>query len=122
MNLETKLLNITAHSRFRLMKKIWHYSPFYRTPRILKDEITNELRLLRDEIFKTVSSSKISTENPLCRKIVENEEIPNVNKNIYLLAINGIDAGCIADLNCVNVGYVRACLGSFKEDYPELFR
>ena len=122
MNLETKLLNITAQSRLRLMKKIWTQPASPRQHETPKKLIFNELTLLRNEIYKTAISQDILSGNPLCREIAEDEGIPQIKKNICILAINGIDAGCIADLNCVNIGYVRMCIRSLKEDYPELFR
>ena len=118
MKIETKLLNITAESRFRLVRKIWE-TPV--SSKAHKELVIHELGSLRNELFRTITSSDMSSV-PICREISEDDGIPLVRKNICILAIYGIDAECIADLNCVNIGYVNMCIRSLKEDYPELFR
>lgn len=118
MKIETKLLNITAESRFRLVRKIWETSV---SSKAHKELVTRELGILRNELFRTITSSGMPSV-PICREIAEDYGIPLVRKNICILAIYGIDARCIADLNCVNIGYVRMCIRSLKEEYPELFR
>ena len=118
MSLETKLLKITARGRYRMMREIWNHSGSAATHR---DLIIRELTFLRKEIFETIISSDILSV-PLCREIADDEGMPQVKKNICILAIYGIDARCIADLNCVNIGYVRMCIKSLKEEYTELFR
>lgn len=117
MNLETKLLKITALSRYRLMREIWRLPA---SPDTHKNLITKELTLLRNEIYEAITSSGTPT-GVLYRDIVEGEGIPLIKKNICILAKSGISEECIADLNCVNIGYVRMCIKSLKEDYPELF-
>jgi hypothetical protein len=118
MKIETKLLNITAESRLRLVRKIWETSV---SSKAHKELVTQELGILRNELFRTITSSGMPSV-PICREIAEDDGIPLVRKNICILAIYGIDARCIADLNCVNIGYVRMCIRSLKEEYPELFR
>lgn len=121
MKAETKLLKITASGRFRLIKKIWNTPASQKAHNINKETIIDELSLLRNELFRTITSSDMQS-SPICREIAEDDRIPLVRKNICILAIYGLDAGCIADLNCVNIGYVRMCIKSLKEEYPELFR
>lgn len=121
MSLETKLLKITAKTLYRLMREIWNRPASSRLQDSDKDLITRELGLLRKEISKAITSSDILSV-PICGEIAEDTEIPQVRKNICILAIYGIDDECIADLNCVNVAYARMCIKSLKEDYPELFR
>jgi hypothetical protein len=121
MEIETKLLCITAESRSRLMRKIWEMPASAGAHLRHRELITSELTLLRNELFRAITSSEMLS-GWLCRKIAEDEGIPQVRKNICILAIYGIDAGCIADLNCVNIGYVKMCIRSLKKDYPELFR
>lgn len=118
MSIETKLLKITAQSRYRLMREIWNLPA---SSDIHRDLITKELTLLRNEIYETITSSDILSV-PLCREIADDEGIPKVKKNICTLAVNGISEKCLADLNCVNIGYASRCIMSLKEDYPELFR
>lgn len=103
------------------MKKFWNQSALSRAYNINSELISDELTLLRNEIFQTITSSDLLSV-PICREIAEDSDIPQVRKSINILAIYGIDAGCIADLNCINVGYVRMCIKSLKEDYPDLFR
>ena len=121
MNIETKLLKITAQSRYRIMKKIWNLSASYTSYNINRELITDELTLLRNEIFQAIASSDLLSA-PICREIAEDAGIPQVRKSICILAVNGISEECLADLNCVNVAYARMCIKCLKEDYPELFR
>ena len=118
MSIENKLLKITAQSRYRLIKEIWNLPGSSDTHR---DLITKELTLLRDEISEAINSSDILSV-PLCREIADDEGIPKIKKNICILAVNGISEKCLADLNCVNVGYASRCIMRLKEEYPELFR
>lgn len=117
MSLETKLLKITARGRYRMMREIWKHPG---SAAMHRDLIIKELTFLRKEIFESIISSDILSVS-LCIEIADDEGMPQVKKNICILAIYGTDAECIADLNCVNVGYVRMCIKSLKKDYPELF-
>lgn len=122
MKIETKLLSITAGSQYRLIKEIWNQSASPRSVDLNRGLVINVSTSLRKQIFKAITSADMLSADPICREIAEDDVIPLIRKNICILAIYGIDAGCIADLNCVNIGYVRMCIRSLKEEYPELFR
>lgn len=122
MKIETKLLSITAESQYRLIKEIWNQSASPRSVDLNRGLVINGSTSLRKQIFKAITSSDMLSAEPICREIAEDDAIPLIRKNICILAIYGIDARCIADLNCVNIGYVRMCIRSLKEEYPELFR
>ena len=110
-----KLLEITAESRFNLMKDIWNR----RTDN--RDIISRTLTELRNEIFQIISSKEFRSLHPLIDEIIEYHGIPLIRKTIGILAIYKLDAECIANLNCINVGYVRICIRSLKSDFPEIF-
>lgn len=121
MKIETKLLKITAESRLRIMKHIWSHASERTGDIAYRSLITNELTHLRKEIFETVISDEYVSDLPIIREIAEDDRIPQMRKNIDILALYGMDSECIAALNCVNIGYVRMCIRTLKADYPELF-
>jgi hypothetical protein len=121
MKIETKLLKITAESRLRIMKHIWSHASERTGDIAYRSLITNELTHLRKEIFETVISDEYASDLPIIREIAEDDRIPQMRKNIDILALYGMDSECIAALNCVNIGYVRMCIRTLKADYPELF-
>jgi hypothetical protein len=121
MKIETKLLKITAESRLRIMKHIWSHASERTGDIAYRSLITNELTHLRKEIFETVISDEYVSDLPIIREIAEDDRIPQMRKNIDILALCGMDSECIAALNCVNIGYVRMCIRTLKADYPELF-
>ena len=121
MKIETKLLKITAESRLRIMKHIWSHASERTGDISYRSLITNELTHLRKEIFETVISDEYVSDLPIIREIAEDDRIPQMRKNIDILALYGMDSECIAALNCVNIGYVRMCIRTLKADYPELF-
>ena len=121
MKIETKLLKITAESRLRIMKHIWSHASERTGDISYRSLITNELTHLRKEIFETVISDEYASDLPIIREIAEDDRIPQMRKNIDILALYGMESECIAALNCVNIGYVRMCIRTLKADYPELF-
>ena len=121
MKIETKLLKITAESRLRIMKHIWSHASERTGDIAYRSLITNELTHLRKEIFETIISDEYVSDLPIIREIAEDDRIPQMRKNIDILALYGMDSECIAALNCVNIGYVRMCIRTLKADYPELF-
>ena len=121
MKIETKLLKITAESRLRIMKHIWSHASERTGDISYRSLITNELTHLRKEIFETIISDEYVSDLPIIREIAEDDRIPQMRKNIDILALYGMDSECIAALNCVNIGYVRMCIRTLKADYPELF-
>lgn len=121
MKIETKLLKVTAESRLRIMKHIWSHASERTGDIAYRSLITNELTHLRKEIFETVISDEYASDLPIIREIAEDDRIPQMRKNIDILALYGMDSECIAALNCVNIGYVRMCIRTLKADYPELF-
>jgi hypothetical protein len=123
LKLYETLLKITAEDRFRFMKEIWDLN---RTQRIIshdtyKDAVCRSLTLLRKDIFEKITSESICYAYPIIRDIAICEDMPQLKKNISILAICGMEAGCIAALNCVNIGYVKLCIRTLKADFPELF-
>ncbi len=129
MNTEPKLklyemlLKITAEDRFRFMKEIWDLN---RTQRIIshdtyRDAVCGFLTLLRNGIFEIITSESICSAYPMIREIATYEDMPQLKKNISILAICGMEAGYIAALNCVSIGYVKLCIRMMKADFPELF-
>lgn len=118
-----KLLQTTAESRFRTFKAIWQSTPAIGAEEApFKDLISRELTRLRKDIFKVLTSKEISSAHPIIREIIDYEGIPLIRKNIAISAIYGLAPLFIADLNCVNLGYVSMCIKTLKEEYPELFR
>ncbi len=115
VELYMRLLEITAESRFDLMKEIWNRKTDN------QDIISRTMTELRNGIFRIIISKRFSSSHPIIQEIAENDGIPQIRKNIGILAIYGLDDECIADLNCVNAGYVRICIRSLKNDFPEIF-
>lgn len=103
------------------MKHIWSHASERTGDIAYRSLITNELTHLRKEIFETVISDEYVSDLPIIREIAEDDRIPQMRKNIDILALYGMDSECIAALNCVNIGYVRMCIRTLKADYPELF-
>ena len=110
-----RLLEITAESRFNLMKEIWNRKTYN------QDIISRTVTQLRNDIFRIIISKRFGSYHPIIRKIAENDGIPQIRKNIGILSTYGLDDKCIANLNCVNVGYVRICIRALKSDFPEIF-
>ena len=53
---------------------------------------------------------------------IQEDEMPEVKRNIMIMAGIGFDEECIAELICVSKGYVRMTVRSLGNDFPELFR
>ena len=124
IKLYTKLLEITAGSRFAIMKEIWNL-PASARPRnhdSYKDVISDFLPRLRQEIFMTLMTDPALSSDEYLSGIAGCEEMPQVKKNIAILSLTGLSDECIADLNCVNKGYVRMLIRTLREDFPEIFR
>ena len=118
-----RLLKITAEGRFHFMQEIWN---LHQTQRIIshdiyRDAVCRALTQLRKGIFDEIASEPICSAHPLIQEIAISEDLPQLRKNISILAICGMDTECIAALNCVNIGYVRICIRTLKADFPELF-
>ena len=118
-----RLLEITAKSRFSIMKEIWNLDGTQgaSTQELCQDSICRALTELRNGIFETITSAEIASDEPLVREIAGYEGVTQTRKNIAIMAIYNIDIKCIASINCINVAYVRACLRTLEADFPELF-
>ncbi|MBR5299999.1 MAG: hypothetical protein IKU36_07095 [Bacteroidales bacterium] len=123
MELCLKLLEITAESRFAIMKDIWNLQVRIRplSHNHYRDAISNAITKLREDIFETLVSAGAFSSDALIMEIASCSDLPQVKKNIAALAITGMSDECIAALNCVDKGYVRIYIRTLKEDFPEIF-
>lgn len=118
-----KLLEITAVSRFSIMKEIWNLQsrirPLCHDP--YKDAISESLTKLRQEIFETLLTDAAFSSDEFVMQLATCSDLPQIKKNIAMLAMTGLNEECIAAMNCVNNGYVRMNLRTLREDFPEIF-
>ena len=123
MELCLKLLEITAESRFAIMKDIWNLQ--IRT-RLLghnqyKEVISDALAKLRQEIFNTLLSDPTLSSDEIVNEIAACCDLPLIKKNIAVLAMTGLSNECIAAMNCVSLGYVKMVTRTLRDDFPEIF-
>lgn len=118
-----RLLEITAQSRFSIMREIWNLDSTegISIHELCRDSICRELTELRNGIFRTITSEEFSSYETLVKGIAEYEDMTQIRKNIAIMAIYNIDIKCIAAINCINVAYVRDCISTLEADFPELF-
>lgn len=118
-----KLLETTAESRFAIMKKIWNLQarirPLSHDP--YKDVISEALTKLRQEMFETLISDAAISSDEFVMEIAACSDLPQIKKNIAVLALTGLSDECIAAMNCIDTGYVRRYIRTLKEDFPEKF-
>lgn len=123
----TDLLEITARSRFLILKELWKLPDTERPANAKefndasKDMVSRSLTDIREKINQMLISSGIYDSFPLFRTVLP-EETPTVKRNILFLAASGFSTECIADLNCVSKGYVKMTIDILRKDYPDLFR
>ena len=123
IKLYTKLLEITAESRFEIMKKIWnlHLTSRPQSHIHYRDALSDALTDLRQDIFKTLISDEALSSAEFVMGIVSCSDLPQVKKNIAIMVIAGLEEGCIADMNCVSKGFVMMYNRTLREDFPEIF-
>ena len=118
-----KLLEVTAESRFAIMKRIWnmHVTSGLRSHIHYRDALSDALTELRKDIFETLISDAALSSDEFVVGIVSCCDLPQVKKNIAVMAIAGLKDGCIADMNCVSKGFVRMVIRTLRDDFPEIF-
>ena len=123
IKLYTKLLEITAESRFEIMKKIWNLHLTSRPQSYIhyRDALSDALTDLRQDIFKTLISDEALSSAEFVMGIVSCSDLPQVKKNIAVMVMAGLEEGCIADMNCVSKGFVKMYNRTLREDFPEIF-
>ncbi len=123
IKLYTKLLEITAESRFEIMKKIWnlHLTSRPQSHIHYRDALSDALTDLRQDIFKTLISDEALSSAEFVMGIVSCSDLPQVKKNIAVMVMAGLEEGCIADMNCVSKGFVKMYNRTLREDFPEIF-
>lgn len=123
MELCLKLLEITAESRFAIMKDIWNLQ--VRTRPLghnqYRDIISDAITKLRLEIFNILLSDPTLSSDEFVNEIVVCCDLPLIKKNIATLAMTGLSDECIAAMNCVSLGYVRMVTRTLRDDFPEIF-
>ena len=121
IRLYTKLLQITAKSRFNIMRRIWNIRTTGRSAdqEIYKDALCELMTGLRDELHSVLTSDEMQLEDPM----VDNgyDIASKLRQDIGILFLTGMDEECIADLLCVSKVYVRMCMKALKEEIPDLF-
>ena len=117
----TKLLQITAKSRFNIMRRIWNIRTTGRSADqdIYKDALCELMTGLRDELHSVLTSDEMQLEDPM----IDNgyDIASKLRQDIGILFLTGMDEECIADLLCVSKVYVRMCMKALKEEIPDLF-
>lgn len=123
MELYRKLLEVTAESRFAIMKRIWNLNVTSRPKSHdqYRDALSDALTDLRQDIFRTLISDAALSSDEFVKEIVSCCDLPQVKKNIAVLAMAGLKDGCIAAMNCVSKGFVRMYIRTLREDFPEIF-
>ena len=86
-----------------------------------KELASNALMEIRHEVHQVLTSNEMTEEFPVIHEIQE-DEMPEVKRNIMIMAGIGFDEECIAELNCVSKGYVWMTVRSLGNDFQELFR
>ena len=123
MELCLKLLEITAKSRFTIMKDIWNLQ--VRTRALghnqYRDIISDAITKLRQEIFNSLLSDPTLSSDEFVNEIAVCHDLPLVKKNIAVLAMTGLSNECIAAMNCVSLGYVKMATRTLRDDFPEIF-
>lgn len=118
-----KLLEITAESRFAIMKDIWNLQ--VRTRPLghnqYRDIISDAITKLRQEIFNILLSDPTLSSDEFVNEIAACCELPLIKKNIAVLAMTGLSNECIAAMNCVSLGYVKMVTRTLRNDFPEIF-
>mgnify|MGYP005611735849 FL=1 len=118
-----KLLEITAESRFAIMKDIWNLQ--VRTRPLghnqYRDIISDAITKLRQEIFNILLSDPTLSSDEIVNEIAACCDLPLIKKNIAVLAITGLSNECIAAMNCVSLGYVKMVTRTLRDDFPEIF-
>ena len=118
-----KLLEITAESRFAIMKDIWNLQ--VRTRPLghnqYRDIISDAITKLRQEIFNILLSDPTLSSDQIFNEIAACCDLPLIKKNIAVLAMTGLSNECIAAMNCVSLGYVKMVTRTLRDDFPEIF-
>lgn len=118
-----KLLEITAESRFAIMKDIWNLQ--VRTRPLghnqYRDIISDAITKLRQEIFNILLSNQTLSSDEFVNEIAACCDLPLIKKNIAVLAMTGLSNECIAAMNCVSLGYVKMVTRTLRDDFPEIF-
>lgn len=118
-----KLLEITAESRFAIMKDIWNLQ--VRTRPLghnqYRDIISDAITKLRQEIFNILLSDPTLSSDEFVNEIAACCDLPLIKKNIAVLAMTGLSNECIAAMNCVSLGYARMVIRTLRDDFPEIF-
>ena len=118
-----KLLEITAESRFAIMKDIWNLQ--VRTRPLghnqYRDTISDAITKLRQEIFNILLSDPTLSSDEIVNEIAACCDLPLIKKNIAVLAMTGLSNECIAAMNCVSLGYVKMVTRTLRDDFPEIF-
>ena len=118
-----KLLEITAESRFAIMKDIWNLQ--VRTRPLghnqYRDIISDAITKLRQEIFNILLSDPTLSSDEIVNEIAACCDLPLIKKNIAVLAMTGLSNECIAAMNCVSLGYARMVTRTLRDDFPEIF-
>lgn len=118
-----KLLEITAESRFAIMKDIWNLQ--VRTRPLghnqYRDIISDAITKLRQEIFNILLSDQTLSSDEFVNEIAACCDLPLIKKNIAVLAMTGLSNECIAAMNCVSLGYARMVTRTLRDDFPEIF-
>lgn len=118
-----KLLEITAESRFAIMKDIWNLQ--VRTRPLghnqYRDIISDAITKLRQEIFNILLSNQTLSSDEFVNEIAACCDLPLIKKNIAVLAMTGLSNECIAAMNCVSLGYARMVTRTLRDDFPEIF-
>ena len=118
-----KLLEITAESRFAIMKDIWNLQ--VRTRPLghnqYREVISEALAKMRQEIFDALISDTDVSSDEFVNEIAACCDLPLIKKNIAVLAMTGLSNECIAAMNCVSLGYVKMVTRTLRDDFPEIF-
>lgn len=118
-----KLMEITAESRFAIMKDIWNLQ--VRTRPLghnqYRDIISDAITKLRQEIFNILLSDPTLSSDEFVNEIAACCDLPLIKKNIAVLAMTGLSNECIAAMNCVSLGYARMVTRTLRDDFPEIF-
>ena len=118
-----KLLEITAESRFAIMKDIWNLQ--VRTRPLghnqYRDIISDAITKLRQEIFNILLSDPTLSSDEFVNEIAACCDLPLIKKNIAVLAMTGLSNECIAAMNCVSLGYAKMVIRTLRDDFPEIF-
>ena len=123
MELCLKLLEITAESRFAIMKDIWNLQvrtrPFGHNQ--YRDTISDAITKLRQEIFNILLSAPTLSSDGFVKEVAAYCDLPMIKKNIVILYMTGLSYECIAAMNCVSLGYVKMVTRTLRDDFPEIF-